>query len=129
VRRFSAETHHQSYGHRRWPSLENLIKTTGHQHPVQVAVQGFQVGGFDLLGDFRGRGTETLGELAQQGVPCSLQFALSYPGFRNGWQNLIWFVVGLVNVWPFVLIVAGLVFLFIRWRRKVRRKKIDKQAD
>jgi hypothetical protein len=39
-------------------------------------------------------------------------------GFRNGWDNLILFFVGLVNLWPFVLIGAGLIWFFVRRKRK-----------
>lgn len=30
-------------------------------------------------------------------------------GFRNGWDNLIWFFVVLTNIWPFILIGLGLI--------------------
>lgn len=29
-------------------------------------------------------------------------------GFRNGWDNLIWFFVGLTNIWPFILMAIAL---------------------
>ncbi len=41
-------------------------------------------------------------------------------GFRNGWNNLIWFFVILANIWPFILI--GLIMLgaiWIYYRRKI----------
>ncbi len=43
-------------------------------------------------------------------------------GFRNGWDNLIWFFVFLTNIWPFVIIVIILFFGVRRWAK--RRKKI-----
>lgn len=40
-------------------------------------------------------------------------------GFVNGWNNLIWFFIGLVNIWPFVLGLGVLLFwLYRRLRRK-----------
>lgn len=45
-------------------------------------------------------------------------------GFVNGWNNLIWFLVGLVNVWPFVILIPTVVFVTTRWwvrRRDTRR--------
>lgn len=39
-------------------------------------------------------------------------------GFKNGWNNLIWFFVGLVNIWPFILIFGVMLFLFIKWLRR-----------
>ena len=43
-------------------------------------------------------------------------------GFRNGWTNLIWFLVGLVNIWPFILILGVFLYFFTRWIRRRRRK-------
>lgn len=41
-------------------------------------------------------------------------------GFKNGWENLLGFFVGLVNVWPF-LIIAIVVFIILK--RKFRKRK------
>jgi hypothetical protein len=40
-------------------------------------------------------------------------------GIRNGWDYLVWFVIGLVNLWPFLLLTGIGVWLFRRWRKKV----------
>lgn len=42
-------------------------------------------------------------------------------GFSNGWQNFMWFLVALVNIWPFMLVIGIAFFLLKRWwqRRKV----------
>jgi hypothetical protein len=45
-------------------------------------------------------------------------------GFRSGWTNLIWFLVGLVNIWPFLLLLGLGVFGL---RRYLRNKKLKKQ--
>lgn len=41
-------------------------------------------------------------------------------GFKNGWNNLIWFFVALVNVWPFIFLAVG---LFVGFRLLRKRKK------
>lgn len=41
-------------------------------------------------------------------------------GLKNGWDNLLLFFVGLVNLWPFVIIGAGLVWFFVKRRRAKR---------
>lgn len=43
-------------------------------------------------------------------------------GFKNGWDNLIWFFVGLTNIWPFILIAVVLIILFRRYRKKKKVK-------
>jgi hypothetical protein len=45
-----------------------------------------------------------------------------FASLKNGWENLLLFVIGLLNIWPFVLIGAALIWGFIRARR-LRRKK------
>lgn len=40
-------------------------------------------------------------------------------GFSNGWQHFMWFIVGLVNIWPFILVMSVLIFLLRhRWQRR-----------
>ncbi|MFM9840774.1 MAG: DUF4349 domain-containing protein [Cyclobacteriaceae bacterium] len=40
---------------------------------------------------------------------------------REGWDNLLAFLIGLVSIWPFVLAIGGGVFWF--WRRRLKRRK------
>jgi len=42
-------------------------------------------------------------------------------GVGNGWENLVWFFVGLLNIWPFILIVIALMSGF-RFHRKRKTK-------
>lgn len=44
-------------------------------------------------------------------------------GFVNGWNNLIWFFVGLVNIWPFVILLPLGILLIIRWVKRRRAKR------
>lgn len=44
-------------------------------------------------------------------------------GFKNGWDNLILFFVLLVNVWPFILIILGVLILLRIWRKRKRTQK------
>lgn len=41
-------------------------------------------------------------------------------GFINGWENLILFFVLLVNIWPFILIIIGVIILFRILRKRKR---------
>ena len=38
--------------------------------------------------------------------------------FSNGWDNLLSFFIGLIDVWPFLLLIAIAVWLFVRRRKK-----------
>jgi Domain of unknown function (DUF4349) len=44
-------------------------------------------------------------------------------GLGNGWANFLGFFIGLTNIWPFLILIGGVVWLFIRWKR--RRKPIQ----
>src|SRR5690606_24485640 len=44
-------------------------------------------------------------------------------GFKNGWDNLMLFFVLLVNIWPFIFIVFGLIIIIRILRKRKGRKK------
>ncbi len=39
-------------------------------------------------------------------------------GIQNGWTNLQWFIVFLVNLWPFFLILGVVLFIVLRRKKK-----------
>lgn len=41
-------------------------------------------------------------------------------GFKNGINNIKWFFIGLVNIWPFILIILIIIFLI---RRRIKKNK------
>lgn len=43
--------------------------------------------------------------------------------FENGWKGILNTIIGLITIWPLLLLIAGGVYLFIRYRRKRKRKK------
>lgn len=42
-------------------------------------------------------------------------------GFRNGWDNLVWFFVLLINIWPFLIILFGLIIGIRIYRKRKKR--------
>ncbi len=54
-----------------------------------------------------------------QRVPNETAFGQRFQdGFRNGWNNLIWFFIGLSNIWPFILMGGALLMAFRLARSK-----------
>jgi len=54
-----------------------------------------------------------------ESVQNSTDFSKKFTeGFRNGWDNLIWFFVLLTNIWPFLLLAIALFLGFRFFRRK-----------
>lgn len=39
-------------------------------------------------------------------------------GFRHGYENLVWFLVGLTNIWPFILLVILAIFGIRRFTKR-----------
>jgi LPXTG-motif cell wall-anchored protein len=39
---------------------------------------------------------------------------------REGWDNLLLFLIGLTSIWPFVLVIGGGAFWF--WRKRKNKK-------
>lgn len=47
-------------------------------------------------------------------------------GIKSGWDNLLWFFIGLTNIWPFVLVIAATLYIIIRQKRKRKNKNTTK---
>ncbi len=43
-------------------------------------------------------------------------------GFENGFKGLLWFFIGLVNIWPFILFIVVGVWVLVRWIRRRSKK-------
>ena len=55
-----------------------------------------------------------------ENIPYETEFGQKFKkGFKNGWDNLIWFFVALTNIWTFLLIGLGLLIGI----KLIRRKK------
>ena len=52
----------------------------------------------------------TLTMIFYESLPNQTKFGQEFKeGFRNGWDNLIWFFVVLSNIWPFILLGIALI--------------------
>lgn len=49
--------------------------------------------------------------------------AKTITAFANGWNMLVLFVIGLVNVWPFMLIIAAVFYIAVRKARLRNRRE------
>jgi len=63
-------------------------------------------------------------------MPKNNRFAdLFGEGFVNGWHNLVYFLIGMVNVWPFLLLLPLVIWMVSRWAKARRRKKVAKMGQ
>lgn len=71
-------------------------------------------------------GFSTLTVNFYQKINSTFGFSLKFTqGIKNGWTNLLWFMVGLVNIWPFLLIILLSIYII---RVMIRKKKQKKAA-
>jgi len=62
-----------------------------------------------------------------QSISNQTQFGNKFKeGFKNGSDNLIWFFVFLVNIWPFLVILLIIAFILKKWRKRRRVNKLTK---
>jgi hypothetical protein len=43
----------------------------------------------------------------------------------NGWEMLLAFVIGLLNIWPFIILLTGGIYLFVRWLKNRRAVYVE----
>jgi len=56
-------------------------------------------------------------------IPTQTAFGNKFKdGFSSGWDNFVWFLVGLVNIWPFILSITIIVYLLRRWWKRLKAK-------
>jgi hypothetical protein len=46
-------------------------------------------------------------------------------GLANGWTNFLAFFIGLANIWPFLIVLGGAGWFFIRWRKRKKAVILD----
>lgn len=47
----------------------------------------------------------------------------------NGWTGMLWFIIGLTSLWPFIIIFIAVFLLFKRIRKNRKEKKKNKTID
>lgn len=47
----------------------------------------------------------------------------------NGWTGMLWFIIGLTSLWPFIIIIIVVILLFKRIRKNRKEKKKNNTID
>lgn len=47
----------------------------------------------------------------------------------GGWEGMLWFIIGLTSLWPFIIIIVAAVFLIKRIRKNRKKKKGNDTFD
>lgn len=49
-------------------------------------------------------------------------------GLKNGWNNFVWFLLGLVNIWPFIILGLFCILGLFKLRRMRKAKKSNSEV-
>ncbi len=64
----------------------------------------------------------TLSVTIYERVSTPVGFASKFgAGLKNGWNNFIWFLIGLINIWPFIGLLGIIGIMAFRRKRKTRK--------
>ncbi|MBW1848314.1 MAG: DUF4349 domain-containing protein [Deltaproteobacteria bacterium] len=70
-------------------------------------------------------GYSTLTITFYETVSAPVGFAHKFKlGLKNGWNNFVWFLVGIVNIWPFLLLGLIGIIIINQYRKRRRIKNI-----
>lgn len=59
-----------------------------------------------------------------QKIKAPFQFSSKFTeSLKGGWRNMLWFFIGLINLWPFIIIGLIILIIFLRINRNKRNQK------
>ena len=62
-------------------------------------------------------------EKRETGSSYSFGFGSKFiKAFYDGWTNILWFIIGLTNLWPFIIIITIVAFMINRIRKNKKKK-------
>jgi len=97
-------------------SVEEILSVENHIGNVQAEIESME-GRLKYLNDQISY--STLNVTYHEVVGTDFGFGSKFVGAgKEGWDNLLRFIVGLMNLWPFVILIGSGAWLFFRWRKK-----------
>ncbi len=105
-------------------TVKEILSIESHLSEVRAEIESLE-GRMRYLKDQISLSTLTV-TIFQQTSASIPFFSKAAQGLKSGWNAFVWFIIGLVNIWPF-LILGGLgLYGFSKWRSKRQARKQDK---
>ena len=96
-------------------TVEEILKIEKQIGDLRTEIESIE-GRFKYLNDRISYSTLTI--VFYERTNSSFGFSSKFgQAVKNGWDNVLWVLIGLVNLWPFLIILAVVVFIFLRKRR------------
>ena len=97
-------------------TVTDILAVESQIGSVQAEIESME-GRLKYLGDQVAFSTLTVTYYEKIGVDYG--FASKFVNaIGNGWSNLLEFIIGIMTLWPFVILIGGGYWLFARWRKK-----------
>lgn len=101
-------------------SMNDILSIQKHLGGIREEIEAME-GKFKYLNDRITFSTLTL--TFYEKTPHKTSFSGKFGNaFKNGWQSMIWFFVGLTYIWPFIIFVAIVVIVILVITKRKRRK-------
>jgi len=106
-------------------TVSDILEIEKQANDLRTEIESIE-GRFKYLKNRIALSTITLRMDETTGAPSGFGKKLA-DGFGNGWEYLLLFIVGMVSIWPFLLLGIGL-FLGVRYLRRRRRNKVNSSS-
>ncbi len=103
--------------------VEDILMIEREMGTLRTEIESFE-GRLKYLTDRVSMSTLTVVFYEKTQAPFRLMDKVSR-GLKNGWKNMLWFIIGLINVWPFILAAAIAVFFVRRFALKRKHRKAN----
>jgi hypothetical protein len=96
-------------------TVEEILKIEKQIGDLRTEIESIE-GRFKYLNDRISYSTLTI--VFYEQTNSSFGFSSKFgQAVKNGWDNVLWVLIGLVNLWPFLIILAVVVSILLRKRR------------
>jgi hypothetical protein len=98
-------------------TVEEILKIEKQIGDLRTEIESIE-GRFKYLNDRISYSTLTI--VFYEQTNTSFGFSSKFQqAVKNGWDNVLWVLIGLINLWPFLIILAAVIFVLLRKRKKV----------
>ena len=96
-------------------TVEEILKIEKQIGDLRTEIESIE-GRFKYLNDRISYSTLTI--VFYERTNSSFGFSSKFgQAVKNGWDNVLWVLIGLINLWPFLIILAVVLFILLRKRR------------
>jgi len=111
--------------------IEDILKIENEIGNLRTEIESFE-GRLRYLKDKVSYSTLTVIFYERTETPSSYSFGFGekfISAIYNGWIGILWFIIGLTSLWPFIIIVIAAIFIIKRIRKNRKKNKGNNHID